>query len=169
MNQESQVRIIENRITDLLAEEQGYFIVEVSIKPINNIKVFVDADNGAAIDRLTKLNKVLYKWLEESMFPGGNFSLEVSSPGLDEPIKLHRQYVKNIGRFIEVLDLEGNKKEGKLISVTKTEIVIEETKARLTGKNKKNEDGQGKGKKTEIVQHTIPFEQINSTKIQIKF
>lgn len=155
MNQESQVRIIENRITDLLAEEPGYFIVEVGVKPSNNFKVFVDADQGAAIDKLTKLNRVLYKWLEESMFPDGNFSLEVSSPGLDEPIKLHRQYVKNVGRFVELLDIEGNKKEGKLISVAKTEIVIEETK--------------GKGKKMELVHHTIPFEQINLTKIQIKF
>lgn len=155
MNQESQVRIIENRITDLLAEEPDYFMVEVSIKPTNNIKVFVDADQGAAIDRLTKLNRVLYRWLEESMFPDGNFSLEVSSPGLDEPIKLHRQYLKNIGRYVEVLEKEGEKKEGKLLSVSGNEIIIEEIK--------------GKGKKTEIVQHTIPFKQINSTTIQIKF
>ena len=169
MNQESQVRIIEKRITDLLADEPGYFIVEVVIKPLNNIKVFVDADQGAAIDRLTKLNRVLYKWVEESMFPDGNFSLEVSSPGLDEPIKLHRQYLKNIGRYVEVLEKEGEMKEGKLLSATENEIIIEETKARLTGKNKKNEDGQGKGKKMELIQHTILFENIKATTIQIKF
>jgi len=155
MNQESQVRMIENRLTGLLAEEPGYFVVEVSIRPTNNIKVFVDADQGASIDRLTKLNRVLYKWLEESMFPNGDFSLEVSSAGLDEPIKLHRQYLKNIGRFVEVSEIEGNKKEGKLLSVTENEILVEEIK--------------GKGKKMESVQHRIPFDQIKSTKIQIKF
>ncbi len=155
MNEESQVRIIEKRITDLLKEEPGYFIVEISIKPINNIKVFIDADQGATIDRLTKLNKALYKWTEESLFPDGNFSLEVSSPGLDEPIKLHRQYVKNIGRFVEVLDSEGNNREGKLLNATEAEIVIEEIK--------------GKGKKKETIEHRIPFERIKSTKIQIKF
>ena len=155
MKVESQVSIIEKRISDLLAEEPGYFVVEVSIKPINNIKIFVDADQGAAIDRLTKLNRTLYKWAEESLYPNGDFSLEVSSPGLEEPIKLHRQYVKNIGRFVEVLELEGNIIEGKLLSATNVEIVIEET--------------IGKGKKMEVVQHIIPFEQIKSTKIQIKF
>lgn len=155
MNEESQVRIIEKRITGFLKEEPGYFIVEISIKPTNNIKVFVDADQGATIDRLTKLNKALYKWAEESLFPDGNFSLEVSSPGLDEPIKLHRQYVKNIGRFVEVVDLDGNKKVGKLLTATEKEIVVEEI--------------IGKGKKRELIEHSIPFEQIKSTKIQIKF
>ena len=155
MNQDNHVRLIENRITGLLQEEPGYFIVDISIKPTNNIKVFIDADQGATIDRLTKLNRALYKWLEESLFPNGDFSLEVSSPGLDEPIRLYRQYVKNIGRFAEVLEKEGNKKEGKLVSVTEHEIIIEEIK--------------GKGKKTEFIQHRIPFEQIKSTKIQIKF
>lgn len=155
MNQESQVRIIEKRITDLLEDEPGYFIVEVSIKPTNNIKVFVDADQGTSIDRLTKLNRVLYKWVEESMYPDGDFSLEVSSPGLDEPIKLHRQYIKNIGRFVEVFEKEGERKEGKLLSATKDEIIIEEIK--------------GKGKKMELIEHRIPIDHIKSTKIQIKF
>jgi ribosome maturation factor RimP len=74
---------------------------------------------------------------------------------LDEPLKIHRQYLKNIGRFAEVTDLEGIKTEGKLLSATETGIVIEETK--------------GKGKKIEIVQHVVPFEKIKMTKIQIKF
>jgi ribosome maturation factor RimP len=96
----------------------------------------------------------MYKQLEEEN-PNGDFSLEVSSPGLDEPLKLHRQYLKNVGRFVEIIDKEGVKKEGKLISATETEVVLEEIK--------------GKGKKQEVVTHTTPFEQIKSTKIQIKF
>jgi ribosome maturation factor RimP len=98
----------------------------------------------------------LYKDLEEtSFFPGGDFSLEVSSPGLDEPLKLRRQYLKNIGRAIEVLRVDGVKNEGKLLTVTEEEIVVEEEK--------------GKGKKKELVQHTIPFSEIKATRIQIKF
>ncbi len=81
--------------------------------------------------------------------------LEISSPGLDEPLKLNRQYVKNIGRFVEVDDINDMKREGKLISVTTEEIEIEEIK--------------GKGKKVETVQHTISFSEIKTTKIQIKF
>jgi ribosome maturation factor RimP len=155
MNTESQVKIIEAKIAEFFAEDPGYFIVEVSIKPTNNIKVFVDADQGATIEHLTRLNRALYKWVEENMFPGGNFSIEVSSPGLDEPLKLNRQYVKNIGRTVEVLLNDGIKKEGKLISVTDAGIVLEEEK--------------GKGKKKEIVQHSIFKTDIKTTRIQIKF
>ena len=155
MNIESQFVEIENKIAELVSEDPDYFIVEVNVKPTNNIKVFVDADHGATIDRLTKLNRALYKWLEENFFPNGDFSIEISSPGLDEPLKLYRQYVKNIGRPVEVLLNDGIKKEGKLVSVSDSEIVIEEEK--------------GKGKKKEFSQHSILKTDIKSTKIQVKF
>ncbi|HRG94496.1 MAG TPA: ribosome maturation factor, partial [Chitinophagaceae bacterium] len=109
-----------------------------------------------SIERLVYYNRKLYKEIEESgLYPDGNFSLEVSSPGLDEPLKMHRQYQKNVGRFVEVTDLEGGKKEGKLMEVRENELLLEEIR--------------GKGKKMETLQHLIPFEQIKATKIQIKF
>lgn len=156
MNIENQLKAIEGKTVELLAAAPGYFLVEVSIKPLNNIKVFIDADQGAAIDYLTKVNRVLYKYIEESgFFPDGDFSLEVSSPGLDEPLKLNRQYLKNIGRQAEVVLKNGIKKEGKLISAGENEIVIEEEK--------------GKGKRKELMQHTILKEEIKATRIQVKF
>lgn len=156
MNTESQIRTIERKVIALISAEPELFLVEVKVKPTNNIKVFIDGDQGVSIEKLVQYNRKLYKEFEESnMFPNGDFSLEVSSPGLDEPLKLHRQYMKNIGRFVEVTNINGIKTEGKLVSATETGIMIEETK--------------GKGKKQEIVQHTIPFESIKTTKIQIKF
>lgn len=164
---------------NLISLEPDVFLVEITIKPTNNIKVFLDGDQGLSIERLVQYNRRFYRQLEEENFyPNGDFSLEVSSPGLDEPLKLRRQYLKNTGRFVEVTEMEGTIKEGKLISATESEIVIEEVKARLTGKNKKKEVGQGKGKKMtarmnrsdgETVQHTIPFSEIKTTRIQIKF
>jgi ribosome maturation factor RimP len=69
--------------------------VEVRVKPTNNIKVFIDADEGMPLSALADYNRKLYKQLEESgMYPDGNYSLEVSSPGLDEPLKKSRQYKK---------------------------------------------------------------------------
>ena len=76
---------------------------------------------------------------------------------------------KNIGKNVEVLRKDGIKTEGKLKAVNETSVLIEEEKARLTGNNKRNEVGQGKNKKKEYVEHNIPFENIKSTKIQIKF
>ena len=154
-NDENLERTVESRIIELLAEMPGYFLVEVSIRPTNNIKVFVDADQGAAIDQLSKINRALYKWIEENLFPNGDFSIEVSSPGLDEPLKLERQYLKNIGRFVEVLMKNGVKKEGKLLSASENEIVVEEQK--------------GHGKKKELIEHIILKQEIKTTKVQIKF
>ena len=155
MNSENQVIAVEKRLSELMTELPGYFLVEISVKPTNNIKVFVDADHGAAIDQLTKINRALYKWVEENLFPNGDFSIEVSSPGLEEPLKLNRQYLKNIGRMVEIVLKNGLKNEGKLISVSENEIVIEEE--------------TGKGKKKEVIQHIILKEEIKTTKVQVKF
>jgi ribosome maturation factor RimP len=156
MDVASQIQTLQHKVEALIEPEPGFFLVDIRIKPTNNIKVYIDADQGASIEKLVQLNRRLYKDIEESnFFPDGDFSLEVSSPGLDEPLKMRRQYVKNIGREVEVLLNEGIKKEGKLLSVTDEEITLEEER--------------GKNKKKEIVQHTIPFNQIKTTKIQIKF
>jgi ribosome maturation factor RimP len=91
MTIDEQIRAIEQKVEALIREEPGVFLVETRIKPTNNIKVFVDADNGVSIEKLVQYNRRLYKDIEESgWFPNGDFSLEVSSPGLDEPLKLHR-------------------------------------------------------------------------------
>lgn len=156
MSIEEQIQALEQKIMALIEGEPDIFLVEIRIKPTNNVKVFLDSDNGMSLDKLIQYNRKLYKDLEESsFFPGGDFSLEVSSPGLDEPLKLRRQYMKNIGRGVEITRTDGEKNEGKLLQVGETEIVVEEEK--------------GKGKKKELVQHTIPFDNIKSTKIQIKF
>jgi ribosome maturation factor RimP len=156
MQAEDQIRIIEEKVNSLLAAHPSHFLVEVRIKPTNNVKVFIDADEGVILSDLIDYNRKLYKQLEESsLFPNGDFSLEVSSPGLDEPLKLFRQYKKNIGRFVEVNFKDSTRKEGKLIEATEDGIIIEtET---------------GKGKKKETKQESILFDQIKNTKIQVKF
>lgn len=143
-------------VSTLLAEDPGYFLVEVKITPGNNIKVFLDADGGVSIDKCVKYNRALYKQLEAgNLFPGADFSLEVSSPGLDEPLKLKRQYIKNTGRQVEVVLLDGSKIEGKLTGADDNGIRVEEVK--------------GKNKKKELLEHNIPFDNIKTTKIQIQF
>jgi ribosome maturation factor RimP len=156
MNGEALIPFIEQKTTSLISAEPDLFLVSVKVKPTNNIKVFIDGDNGVSIERLVQFNRKLYRQLEEEqVFPNGDFSLELSSPGLDEPLKMHRQYIKNTGRFVDVIDNEGAQKEGKMTEVTDTEIVLEEIR--------------GKGKKMETIVHRIPFENIKTTKIQIKF
>src|ERR1700741_1140035 len=111
MNAEPQIQAVEHKVEALISAEPELFLVEARIKPTNNIKVFIDGDQGVSIEKLVQYNRKLYKDIEESnLFPNGDFSLEVSSPGLDEPLKMHRQYLKNIGRYVEVIEKEGTKK-----------------------------------------------------------
>ena len=156
MNIDSQIQAIEQKMMALIDPDPENFLVEVKIRPGNNIKIFVDADHGISIDKLAQYNRSLYRQIEESgLFPNNDFSLEISSPGLDEPLRLSRQYLKNIGRYVEVLLKNGIKKEGKLISATDKDIVIEEEK--------------GNKKKKEVILHSLSYDDIKTTKIQIRW
>jgi len=150
------IKVVESLVQALLANDSGYFLVEVRIKPTNNFKIFIDGDQGITIEKCVQINRALYKKLEElGLFPTGDFSLEVSSPGLDEPLKLLRQYKKNIGRQVELILQDGSKKEGRLMEVSEDGIIVEETK--------------GKNKKKEVINHTFLFDNIKTTKIQVVF
>ena len=154
------IRTTEQKIRELveamLNGSQDYFLVDLKIRPGNSIRVSLDADSGVSIDKCVQYNRYLYKTIEEAgIFSPGDFSLEVSSPGTDEPLKFHRQYLKNRGRKVEELLQDGSRKEGKLFEVTQDGIILEEQK--------------GNKKKKEVVMHTILFDNIKSTKIQVVF
>lgn len=154
MTTETQITTIEKLLSPLLSDD--IFLVGVKIKPINNYKIYLDADNGLGIEKCIKINRALYKIMEEmAMHPDGDFSLEVSSPGIDEPLQLLRQYKKNIGRNLEVITHAEEKKEGLLKEVTAEAITIEYT--------------EGKGKKAIVVNTCINFSDIKEAIVQIKF
>lgn len=156
MANETQIQAITAMMQQLLEGNTDCFLVDIRVKPTNNIRIALDADSGISIEKCISFNRRLYKQIEEAgLYPDGDFSLEVSSPGLDEPLKMYRQYVKNAGRNVEVLLNNGTQILGKLTAVSEKEIAVEETK--------------GKNKKKEVIQHTILFDNIKSTKIQIVF
>jgi ribosome maturation factor RimP len=150
------VKTVEGMVQTMLAGEPEYFLVDVRIKATNNVKVYIDGDQGISIEKCVRYNRALYKKLEETgLFPNGDFSLEVSSPGLDEPLKLHRQYKKNIGRQVELVLQDGSRIEGRLLEVSEDGIIVEETR--------------GRNKKKEVINHTFLFDNIKTTKIQVVF
>jgi ribosome maturation factor RimP len=156
MSENTSIPVIEALIGDLLHDSEDIFLVSVRIKPTNNIRIYLDADSGLSIEKCIKINRALYKQIEEkSWYPDGNFSLEVSSPGVDEPLKLLRQYIKNIGREIEVTLNDDTKQIGKLIESGDEMIKLEQH--------------EGKGKKAVIKNIDIPFSEIKQTKVLIKF
>ena len=148
------IETVENLIQPLLQED--VFLVYIKIKPTNNFKIYIDADGGLPLEKCIKINRALYKQMEEmGLYPDGNFSLEVSSPGIDEPLKLIRQYIKNVGRFIEVFKLDDTRLEGKLLEANEEKISIEIT--------------EGKGKKMTINLLEVSISDIKQTKVQVKF
>jgi ribosome maturation factor RimP len=94
--------------------------------------------------------------LEEENVIDQAYNLEVSSPGLDAPLTLPRQYVKNIGRQLNLKMADGSKREGKLSGLTEDAIIIEEIK-------------KEKGKKAEEIENVIPLAEITETKVVISF
>lgn len=147
---------VTHAIEELLAADSSYFLVEVSIKPINIIKVFIDGDRGVSINKCVQLNRALYKKIEEAAwFSPGNFSLEVSSPGIDKPLAILRQYHKNIGRQVEVVQNDGSILLGLLTVVTDENIALHIQ--------------EGEGKKTIQKEISISFNNIKTTTVQIQF
>ena len=157
MSTASPLEQIKEFLLRFIEKSEDIFPVEVKMTPGNQITVLLDADNGITIEKCTAINKALYKYIEESgFFTDGNFSLEVSSPGLDKPLKLHRQYKKNIGRKVEVELNDGTKLEGNLSHVNEEDITIEEKQGK-------------KGKKITMKTTTILFNEIKHTTVLITF
>lgn len=140
-------------VGELLADADK-FLVDILIQQGNRISVFVDGDRGISIEDCRKFSRLL----EERLNREGHedFELSISSPGLNRPLILLRQYKKNIGRGMEILTVNGDKIEGVLASVDDSGLeIISSTKA----------------KKKQEVQNTISlrFRDIKVAKIKIDF
>lgn len=151
---------VEQRVTELveekIADKPDLFLVSVKYNPGGKLIVLVDGDNGIGIDNVVAISRHVGFHLEEENVIETAYNLEVSSPGIDTPLTLPRQYTKNVGRNLSVKTTEGIKREGKLIAADENAITIEETI-------------KEKGKKAQIVESVIPLDQITETKVVISF
>jgi ribosome maturation factor RimP len=139
-------------------EDTGNYLVEVTVSPMNKIRVTIDNFKGISIQECVEVSRFIEEQLDRET---EDYELEVSSPGLDQPFKVLQQYKKYTGREVEVKFADGQKAEGKLISANEKEIEIEQSvKEKVDGK---------KGKQLVTKNISIPFEQIKETKIIIKF
>ncbi len=125
-------------IRALLEEElpkRDLFLVDVSVRPGNRITVLADSMKGITLDECIGISRFIESNLDRE---ADDFELEVSSPGLDNPLKIPKQFEKNLGRWLEVVTFDGIKTTGKLIEATSDRIRMEvESKSKGTGKNKK--------------------------------
>jgi ribosome maturation factor RimP len=157
---------IEQEVERLLAEKFGepdfesLFLVEVKFNPtINKLEVFVDGDDGITIGECARLNRYLQVPIDENGWLGEKYTLDVSSPGLEKPLKLERQYYSNIGRSLTVTLVDDAEIEGVLEDVLDEGILLSVAIIVLEGKKKV--------KTTE--QRTVAWADIKKAKVAIKF
>jgi ribosome maturation factor RimP len=151
---------IEKRVTELVEEKIAdmphLFLVDVKMHQNGKLIVLVDGDNGIGIADCAAISRHVGFHLEEENVIEEAYNLEVSSPGIDTPLVLKRQYAKNIGRTVSIKMDDGTKKEGELLTAGDDFIIIAETIKQ-------------KGKKAETVESTIPTDKITETKVLISF
>ncbi len=133
-----------------------FFIVDVKVSKDNNIVVKADTEQGITIDECGELSAAIEAAFDRD---AEDFDLEVSSPGLTEPLKLPRQYHKNIGREVVVETIDGEKLRGTIAEANDTSFALEETHTERQG-----------GKKVKVqVRTSYNYCDIKYTKLKIAF
>ena len=153
MSVEKRIRAL---VEEKLVDRPDLFIVE--IKVVNNSKVIIllDGDNGIGIHDCALVSRHVGFHLEEENLIDHAYNLEVSSPGLDTPLILDRQFQKNIGRTVIVKLPEGKKEEGVLLNSDENSITISATI-------------KEKGKKNTIIEKVINRSDIVEVKVTVSF
>jgi ribosome maturation factor RimP len=150
------VEKIKKLATDKLASP-SLFIVDViatSRKGPQKVLIVLDGDQGVNIDDCANLSRELAKSLDELSWLDESYLLEVSTPGLDQPLVMLRQYKKNVGRGLKV-KLQTEIVEGMLSEVTDEKITLTQ------------EIGKGKKKETKTVD--VPFSSIEKAFVLVSF
>ena len=120
---------LEDIVLELIKDDESLFLVDVEVKGNDGnltVVVHVDGDKGVDIDRCGQVSRELGDILEEEELIESKYRLEVSSPGIDQPIKLSRQYQKNIGRDFKLETLDEEQFKGKLVGITENTLVFNE-------------------------------------------
>ena len=154
--------IVKEQIEEILKsfiDEKGFFVVNLKISPGNKIAVLVDSMDGITIDECVEISRAIEGALDREK---EDFELEVSSPGLSEPLSVISQYRKNIGRELNILLSEGSKTiKGELVRVDGDIITIKvQEKIKVEDKKKK-----------ELVSETkdIDIKNIKTAKVVVSF
>ena len=148
---------IEKIVRDSI-EGTEVFLVDISVKPGNLIRVFVDDPSGIPLDECVRISRAVESSLDRE---AEDFDLQVSSPGLDNPLLVLPQYLKNIGRELKVETVEKEKYTGELLEAGEGGIKLN---ARIRIKEKGS-----KKSKTDFQLIELKFDKIKSAKVHLQF
>ncbi|MBK7130166.1 MAG: ribosome assembly cofactor RimP [Crocinitomicaceae bacterium] len=156
ISREKIIQLIEERIAE---HDQTLYLVNLKINPGNIIQVEIDKENGyVSIDDCVAVSRNIEHNLDRD---AEDFELEVSSAGLDQPLRMYKQYIKNIGQKVKIKLPEKGSVEGEIKSADQNGFVIET-------KEKKTVEGR---RKKEWVVNVIPlrYDEIKETKLILSF
>ena len=131
-----------------------YYLVDLEVTPSKHIGVFVDGDEGVSLDTCTQISRILESILDLEPSLGGVYELEVSSPGVNRPLKFPRQYLKHVGRTLRVELITGVIVEGILKNTSHDTISLELKPV---------------DKKSQPESKEIPFDSIKEAFVTIQF
>ena len=153
MNLRSKVEILLEKI---LEENSSLFLIDLKIGVNNNIKVILDDDNEISLNDCVKISRAIEHNLDREV---EDFSLEVTSAGVGEPLCNRRQYKKNIGRKLKVEIPLGNSFQGILVESKENDFTIKWKQRELKP--------VGKGKITVEKKKTFSYLEIINAKVLV--
>lgn len=145
--------LAEDNLTD-----NSHFVVDVVLSDSagpRKVLILLDGDNGVTIDDCVSLSRKVGHILEEEEMIASAYRLEVSSPGVDYPLVLARQFAKNVGRTVRVVKNDGKELKGVLLKADDSILTI----------NKEIK----KGKRIHREEVEIPLSEIEKTIVQVSF
>jgi ribosome maturation factor RimP len=148
---------VKELVDEAMAENTSLFLLDLNFGPENSIKVIVDGDSGVPLSECIRISRNVEHNLDRET---EDFSLEVTTPNITDPLVEFRQYNKNMDRTLVVKTAEG-KYEGVLVAVNDKEISL-----KWSAREPKP---IGKGKITVEKQQNIPLSEIKQAKVKITF
>ncbi|KQS95198.1 ribosome assembly cofactor RimP [Chryseobacterium sp. Leaf394] len=149
---------IEDLLNEFLATREDLFLIDLKISTGDDITVILDGDNGVSVQDCLDASRAIEFNMDREEH---DFSLQVMSAGLSEPLMTPRQFQKNIGREIEVMFENSEKIEGELAKV-------DEEKITLILRYRKPKE-VGKGKVDAVEEKEILYTEIKKALVVIKF
>ncbi|WP_447951787.1 ribosome assembly cofactor RimP [Chryseobacterium koreense] len=149
---------IEELLNGFLAERADLFLIDLKISAADEVTVILDGDHGVSLQDCLDASRAIEFNMDREEH---DFSLQVMSAGLSEPLNSERQFRKNIGRDLDVLLKDDTKIEGELGKVDKDGITL------VLRYRKPKEIG--KGKMDVVEEKEIPYTEIKKALVAIKF
>ena len=118
------------RISNEIAEKLNFFVIDINFRGDNRkkiIEVFVDAEKNVDADYLAEISREINSVIEDQDIIQQAYRIDVSTPGVDRPLKFLKQFPKHINRNFEVTSKTGDETRtitGKLLSVEREELTF---------------------------------------------